>query len=36
LRHVADIVSWLLHVLTHSGVRPNLDPSDTVTGFETS
>jgi hypothetical protein len=24
LRHVADIVSWLLHVLTHVGVRPNL------------
>jgi hypothetical protein len=24
LRHVADIVSWLLHVLTHAGVRPNL------------
>jgi hypothetical protein len=23
LRHVADIVSWLLHVLTHAGVRPN-------------
>jgi hypothetical protein len=22
LRHVADIVSWLLHVLTHAGVRP--------------
>jgi hypothetical protein len=22
LRHVADIVSWLLHVLTHSDVRP--------------
>jgi hypothetical protein len=24
LRHVADIVSWLLHVLTHAGVRPTL------------
>jgi hypothetical protein len=24
LRHVADIVSWLVHVLTHAGVRPNL------------
>jgi hypothetical protein len=24
LRHVADIVSWLLHVLTHADVRPNL------------
>jgi hypothetical protein len=23
LRHVADIVSWLLHVLTHASVRPN-------------
>jgi hypothetical protein len=23
LRHVAYIVSWLLHVLTHAGVRPN-------------
>jgi hypothetical protein len=22
MRHVADIVSWLLHVLTHAGVRP--------------
>jgi hypothetical protein len=22
LRHVADIESWLLHVLTHAGVRP--------------
>jgi hypothetical protein len=22
LRHVADIVSWLLHVLTHAGMRP--------------
>jgi hypothetical protein len=25
LRHVADIVSWLLHVLTHAGVRPTLE-----------
>jgi hypothetical protein len=24
LCHVADIVSWLLHVLTHAGVRPTL------------
>jgi hypothetical protein len=24
LRHVADIVSWLLHVLTHANVRPTL------------
>jgi hypothetical protein len=24
LRHVADIVSWLLHVLTHAGMRPTL------------
>jgi hypothetical protein len=24
LRHVADIVSWLLHVLTHTGVRLTL------------
>jgi hypothetical protein len=24
LRHVADIVSWLLHALTHAGVRPTL------------
>jgi hypothetical protein len=24
LRHVADIVSWLLYVLTHAGVRPAL------------
>jgi hypothetical protein len=24
LRHVADIVPWLLHVLTHAGVRPTL------------
>jgi hypothetical protein len=32
LRHVADIVSWLLHVLTHAGVRPTLDRSATVTG----
>jgi hypothetical protein len=24
LRHVTDIVSWLLHVLTHVGVRPTL------------
>jgi hypothetical protein len=24
LRHVADIVSWLLHVLRHTGVRPTL------------
>jgi hypothetical protein len=23
-RHVADIVSWLLHVLTHASVRPTL------------
>jgi hypothetical protein len=30
LRHVADIVSWLLHVLTHAGVRPTLDRSATV------
>jgi hypothetical protein len=30
LRHVADIVPWLLHVLTHGGVRPTLlfDPED--------
>jgi hypothetical protein len=26
LRHVADIVSWLLHVLTHAGVRPTILP----------
>jgi hypothetical protein len=32
LRHVADILSWLLHVLTHADVRPTLDRSDTVTG----
>jgi hypothetical protein len=25
LRHVADIVSWLLHVLMHAGVRPTLE-----------
>jgi hypothetical protein len=25
LRHIADIVSWLLHVLTHDGVRPTLE-----------
>jgi hypothetical protein len=25
LRHVADIVSWLLHVLTHAGVRSTLE-----------
>jgi hypothetical protein len=25
LRHVADIVSWLLHVLTHAGVQPTLE-----------
>jgi hypothetical protein len=31
LRHVADIVSWLLHVLTHAGVRPTLDCVATVT-----
>jgi hypothetical protein len=24
LRHVADIVSWLLHALTHAGERPTL------------
>jgi hypothetical protein len=34
LRHVADIVSWLLHVLTHAGVRPTLERSATVTGFK--
>jgi hypothetical protein len=25
LRHVADIMSWLLHALTHAGVRPTLE-----------
>jgi hypothetical protein len=25
LRHVTDIVSWLLHVFTHAGVRPTLE-----------
>jgi hypothetical protein len=24
LRHVVDIVCWLLHILTHAGVRPTL------------
>jgi hypothetical protein len=24
-RHVADIVPWLLHVLTHAGVRPTIE-----------
>jgi hypothetical protein len=32
LRRVADIVSWLLHVLTHAGKRPTLDRSATVSG----
>jgi hypothetical protein len=32
LRHVADIVSWVLHVLTHAGVRPTLDRAVTVIG----
>jgi hypothetical protein len=30
LRHVADIVSWMLHVLTHTGVRPTLDRAASV------
>jgi hypothetical protein len=32
LRHVADIVSCLLHVLTHADVRPILDRATTVIG----
>jgi hypothetical protein len=32
LRHVADIVSWLLHVLKHAGVRPTLDCAATMIG----
>jgi hypothetical protein len=33
LGHVADIVSWLLDVLTHAGVRPTLDREATVIGW---
>jgi hypothetical protein len=32
VRHVAGIVSWLLHVLTHAGVRPTLDLTATLIG----
>jgi hypothetical protein len=33
LRHVADIVSWLLRVLTHAGVRPTLDRAASLIGI---
>jgi hypothetical protein len=33
LRHVVDIVSWLLQVLTHAGVRPTLESFPSMSEF---